>query len=94
MTDAPRLAIIKAKPTAQGLDAFRESVQSLSPALVTSSLSMVLDRIGCEISQNARLIDVGLQDYALDPVLAQQALPSSRLLPSSSGGRSLFGDLF
>lgn len=39
------------------------------------------------------LIDIVLQDHALNLVLALQTLPASRVLPSSSGGKNLFGDL-
>ena len=39
------------------------------------------------------LTDIVLQDYALDLILALQALPASRSLPSSSSGKNLFGDL-
>jgi hypothetical protein len=35
----------------------------------------------------------GLNNRALDLVLALQALPDSRALPSSSGGKNLFADL-
>jgi len=34
-----------------------------------------------------------LQDHALDLILALQALPASRSLSSSNGGKNLFGDL-
>ncbi|KAF2804372.1 serine/threonine-protein kinase Sgk2 [Mytilinidion resinicola] len=85
MTDPLRSAIIKAKPIRHGLDAFRESAQTLSQELNVSSIATVLDRIGSE--------GKGLQDHALDLVLALQALPTSRLLPSSSGEKNLFGDL-
>lgn len=36
---------------------------------------------------------VGLQSLALDLILALQSLPASRLLPSNSLSRNLFGDL-
>ncbi|KAF2839987.1 hypothetical protein M501DRAFT_1010229 [Patellaria atrata CBS 101060] len=83
MTDLSRSAIIKAKPIKQGLEAFRDSAQSLLPELHTSSPTTVLDRIGSE----------ALQDHALDLLSALQILPASRQLPSSSGGKNLFGDL-
>ncbi|KAF2824321.1 hypothetical protein CC86DRAFT_447202 [Ophiobolus disseminans] len=83
MTDATRSTIIKAKPIANGLDAFRDSSQSLLHGLDASSLTAVLDRIG----------DERLQDYTIDLVLALQALPVSRSLPSSSGRKNLFSDL-
>ena len=44
MTDAPRSAIIKAKPIAHGLDAFRDSAQSFFAALDASSPTTVLDQ--------------------------------------------------
>lgn len=48
MTDLSRSAIIKAKPIGQGLDAFRESAQSLFRELNISSPTKVLDQIGSE----------------------------------------------
>jgi len=45
MTDPSRSAIIKAKPIAHVLDAFRDSAQSLSRSFTTSSPTTVLDRI-------------------------------------------------
>ncbi|KAF1996945.1 serine/threonine-protein kinase Sgk2 [Amniculicola lignicola CBS 123094] len=83
MTDPSRSAIIKAKPIGHGLNAFRESAQSLSQELEISRLTAVLGRIGSE----------GIQDHALDLISALQILPASRLLPSGSGGKNLFSDL-
>ncbi|KAI9785550.1 MAG: hypothetical protein M1839_009291 [Geoglossum umbratile] len=83
MTDPSRSAIIKTKPIGQGLDAFHKSAQSLFQELNISSPITVLDQIGSE----------DLQDHALDLVLALQALPASRLLPSNGGGKNLFSDL-
>jgi hypothetical protein len=40
----------------------------------------------------ALLTDIGLQDHALDLVLALQTLPASRLLPSNCGGKNLSSD--
>ncbi|KAI9768893.1 MAG: hypothetical protein M1839_003847 [Geoglossum umbratile] len=54
---------------------FHESAQSLFRVLDTSSPITVLDRIGSK----------SLQDHALDLVLALQALPAFRLLPSNGG---------
>ncbi|XTI94677.1 hypothetical protein V2W45_1349116 [Cenococcum geophilum] len=79
MTDPSRSAIIKAKPIAHVLDAFRDSAQSL----YTSSPTTVLDRIRNE----------GPQNHALDLISALQILPASRSLPSSSGGKNLFSNL-
>ncbi|KAH8731711.1 hypothetical protein GQ44DRAFT_745770 [Phaeosphaeriaceae sp. PMI808] len=83
MTDAMRSTIIKAKPIAHGLDAFRDSTQSLLQGLDASSSTEALSRID----------DESLQDYTIDLVLALQALSASRSLPSSSGGKNLFSDL-
>ncbi|OCK78451.1 hypothetical protein K432DRAFT_427264 [Lepidopterella palustris CBS 459.81] len=83
MTDPSRSAIVKAKPIGHGLDAFRETAQSFLQELSVSDPITVLSQIDSE----------GLQDHALDLVLALQSLPASRHLPSSSGGKNIFGDL-
>ena len=44
-------------------------------------------------SHDTLLTDTGLQDHALNLVLALQALPASRVLLSSSGEKNLFSDL-
>ncbi|KAF1835673.1 hypothetical protein BDW02DRAFT_567708 [Decorospora gaudefroyi] len=83
MTDATRSAIIKEKPIAHGLHAFRDSAQSLSQGLDASTSTGVLGRID----------DESLQDHALDLLSALQILPASRSLPSGTGGKNLFSDL-
>ncbi|KAF2468324.1 uncharacterized protein BDR25DRAFT_335443 [Lindgomyces ingoldianus] len=73
MVDARRSLIIEAKPIGPGLNGFCESVRSLSQDLVASSPNTPLNRIDSEV----------LQDHALDLILALQALPASRVLPST-----------
>jgi hypothetical protein len=46
-----------------------------------------------DIEISTLLTNTGLQDHAIDLVLALRALPASRLLPSSSGGKNLFSNL-
>lgn len=82
MTDAPRSAILRAKPIAHGLDAFRESAQLFSQELDT-----------CSPTQLGRIDNEVFRDHALDLISALQILPASRLLPSSSDGKNLFSDL-
>jgi hypothetical protein len=48
MTDASRSTIIEAKPIAHGLDAFRDSTQSLLQGFDASSFATLLERIAGE----------------------------------------------
>src|SRR5690349_11993570 len=100
MADAMRSTIIKAKPIAHGLDAFRNSAQSLSQGLDASSSTESLSRIddeskdfGYRIFHADLLIDIALPHHALDLLPALQLLPASRSLPSGTGGKNLFSDL-
>src|SRR4051794_18521965 len=100
MTDVTRPAIIQRKPIAHGLDAFRDSAQSLSQGLDSSGSTEVLGQIddeskdlGYRIFYAGFITEIGLQDHALDLLSALQLLPASRSLPSSTGGKNLFSDL-
>ncbi|PLB47088.1 hypothetical protein P170DRAFT_511741 [Aspergillus steynii IBT 23096] len=75
--------IIDHKPIGAGLDAFR------------ANLTSVCESRGLPFSVEAilNLSPEDRQDISLDLVLALQALPASRLLPSIGGCKNLFGDL-
>ncbi|PSN59265.1 hypothetical protein BS50DRAFT_580135 [Corynespora cassiicola Philippines] len=83
MTNIPRSAIEEAKPIGHGLDLFRASARSSLEAISGASTAEVIEQID----------DGALQDLTIDLLLAVQALPVSRILPSSSSGKNLFADL-
>ncbi|ELR04271.1 hypothetical protein GMDG_06671 [Pseudogymnoascus destructans 20631-21] len=83
MASLSRSEVIRSKPIADGLNVFRDSFNSLCEGLGVSSSVDGLQRIGHE----------GLQNLALDLILALLVLPVSRILPSNIGNKNLFGDL-
>ncbi len=99
MTDATRSAIIKEKPIAHGLDAFRDSAHSLLQDLDVSGSTTMLDQIDDEskdfgywIFHAGLLTEIGIQNHALQLLVALQNLPASYSLPSGAGGKNLFND--
>ncbi|KAF2453900.1 hypothetical protein BDY21DRAFT_326859 [Lineolata rhizophorae] len=83
MADPSREEIIRNNPIGKGLDAFRNSLDSVCSDLGVPSSVSVLDQI----------CNDDLQKLALRLVLALQNHPASLLLPSITRRGTLFGDL-
>ncbi|KFY03126.1 hypothetical protein V490_00273 [Pseudogymnoascus sp. VKM F-3557] len=83
MASLSKSEVIRSKPIADGLSVFRDSFNALCEGLGVSTSLDGLQRIGHE----------GLQNLALDLILALLVLPVSRILPSNIGNKNLFGDL-
>ncbi|KAK3936587.1 hypothetical protein QBC46DRAFT_366821 [Diplogelasinospora grovesii] len=83
MADQIRSEIIKSNPIGKGLDALRASFSSICKD----------KSISCGPDALSQLRPGDLQNLTINLIWALQGLLTSRLLPSTGGGRSLFDDL-
>ncbi|KUI73409.1 Rhodopsin kinase [Cytospora mali] len=81
--DQSRSDIIQANPIGKHLDGFRASFKLVCEEKTISCTPDALDQLGRE----------DLQNLSIGVILALLAVPASRLLRSSSGGKNLFNDL-
>jgi Fungal protein kinase len=98
MAGRSRSEIIQNNPIGTGLDAFRDAFSSTCQKLSLPTSLDAVDQIGDKCNRHECIVEsslmcTDLKNPTLDLILALQNLPASRLLPSSTGRGTLFGDL-